>query len=189
MKKIIAVLLVLVMALSAVSCSSGYKVEDEDKAVKVYTCPKDNMLGLEKIAIFEDKIVVVMDKETADSAAYGINGDQVIEQRKLDMSAMLTGVNYVDSTNTIEIRDGKSIFRSVFKWEEDDIKIDQDQGITVEWIEINDRIIRINDGNLIISYSETIADGFNNYSQEYDASIKTWGRFKKSTNTVEGAPV
>ncbi|MBO4579663.1 MAG: hypothetical protein J5715_05870 [Clostridiales bacterium] len=188
MRKIIAVLLVVLMVLPVVSCSSGYRIEDEDKAVKVYSCPKDNMLGLEKIAIFEDRIVVVMDKETADSSAYGINGDQVIEQRKLDMSAMLTGVNYVDSTNTIEIRDGKCIFRSVFTKLEDGVKIDQDQGISVEWININDRIIRINDGNLIISYSETIADGFNNYSQEYDSSIKTWGRFKKSTNTIEGAP-
>lgn len=187
MKRVISVLLVLMLLLPVVSCG-GYKVKDEDKALKVYTCPKDNMLGLEKIVVFENEIAVVMDKETADKSPCGINADRVIETRKLDVNVLLSGGNgEFNTSDTIEVSNGKVIIRYTINWSEEGIKIDPDQGMNVESITINERNIMIEGENLSITYTEEIADGFCNYSQNYDASIKTWGRLKQSVNTIDNA--
>ncbi|MBP5654807.1 MAG: hypothetical protein J6X33_04780 [Clostridiales bacterium] len=109
MKRIISVILVLLMSLTVVSCGE-YKVKDEDKALSVYSCSKDNMLGLEKIVIFEDGVAVVMDKETADNSPCGINADEVIKQQKLYISMDLSCSIYTaKSKDLIEVSDGKCI--------------------------------------------------------------------------------
>ena len=68
MRRITALLMAVVTLFAFTSCEC--KVENEDKALKVYTCPSDNMYGLEKIVVFEDGITMVFDKRMCDKSEY-----------------------------------------------------------------------------------------------------------------------
>ena len=48
--------------------TAEYIVDNEDKAQKVITCPDDNILGLEKIVLFENRMTAVFDKKTSDNS-------------------------------------------------------------------------------------------------------------------------
>lgn len=58
-------------------CDSETFLCDEDQAVQVYSYPKDNLLGLERIEFFEDRIITVFDQEINDASEWPIMGDSV----------------------------------------------------------------------------------------------------------------
>ncbi|MBQ5769201.1 MAG: hypothetical protein IIV94_10040, partial [Clostridiales bacterium] len=76
-KRLLAFLLAAVALFSFSSC----KIEtvniaeeiNESAAQEVIECPNDNMIGLEKIVIFEDHVVVVLDKQICDDLKYDEN--------------------------------------------------------------------------------------------------------------------
>ena len=68
MRKVTALLMAVITLFAFTSCE--YKVKNEGKAEKVYTCPSDNMYGLEKIVVFEDGITMVFDKRICDKSKH-----------------------------------------------------------------------------------------------------------------------
>ena len=54
--------------------SSEYTVADEDKAQKVIRSPHNNLLGIEKIVLFENRATAVFDKKTNDKTTGFLKG-------------------------------------------------------------------------------------------------------------------
>ena len=55
MKKFLCLMIMTILLFTMTSCGS-YVVEGEENALAVYTCSSDNMCGLEKVVIFENKV-------------------------------------------------------------------------------------------------------------------------------------
>ena len=81
-KRLLAFLLAAVTLFSFSSCKKSEPVVEtvniaeeinESAAQEVIECPSGNMIGLEKIVIFEDHVVVVLDKQICDDLKYDKN--------------------------------------------------------------------------------------------------------------------
>lgn len=60
--------------------SSEYTVDNEDQAQKIINCSHRNLFGLEKLVLFEDRLVAVFDKNTCDNSGCFIGqGNKAIE--------------------------------------------------------------------------------------------------------------
>ena len=126
LKKVLAFLLAAVSLFSLAGCknsvqSGEVEINNEDEANEVIKCPNDNMFGLEKIAVFDDHVVVVFDKEICDDFEYDENdvseyGDFTLE-RYLDeeepgFRARVKNLSYSGEktySSSIELKKGKYI--------------------------------------------------------------------------------
>ena len=93
---------------------STFKVKNEKDAKEVYSFPKsNNKFGLEKIAIFEDRAVVVLDKEICDSFEdLDIRPDREFPNREYYYYLDISNRNhpYPDlCTTDVEITDGRYV--------------------------------------------------------------------------------
>ena len=74
MKRVFVFLLVAVTLITIVGCKKTKKlIENEADAKEVIECPKENMFGLEKIALFEDRAVAVFDEKLCEGFEYDEN--------------------------------------------------------------------------------------------------------------------
>ena len=146
-RKIPALLLIAAIFIG-VFTGCSYKVADEKNARKVYSCPKNNMFGLEKVVVFEDRVVVVLDKSTCDSGCGGLSVQYHYEHSpsSVTVSNATMPVSAVDWDNSIQTVKGRYIVTTKF-----DIssiqKKDQDKDITVTGINIQGKNIKINGVN------------------------------------------
>ena len=100
--------------------SCEYKVENEDKAVKVYTCPADNMYGLEKIVVFEDGITMVFDKSICDKSKYAEFDEFETGDELFGKYFQMYGNHYYDIhiSNSFLVKRGKYV-ASAFYYSDD----------------------------------------------------------------------
>lgn len=188
MKRIIAALLMITALFTLASCGSTYKVEGEKEALKVYSCSCNNMLGLEKIAIFKNRVVTVFDKKTLDNSRHAFQAKDIAKTGKFNASAVLTGTVNYECNSGFYIDGSKYIVLSVFTFNSDNKIIDPALGITVDHIEIEGRNIYLKDGSFKLSYSETTPDAYMVYVQEYNAGTKKWSKINQSASSNETLP-
>ena len=184
MRKITALLMVFVTLFAFTSCT--YTVKDEDKAVQVYTCPSNNMFGLEKIVVFEDGITMVFDKLKCDMSKH-------IDLKKIEPGDDLYGA-YLDlheylyyyyeprTKNSFLVKRGKYV-ASAFYYD-DEVKAEfEEEGFVIGGMDICGKHIDFKDGIITLSYEdrEDIYDAYWLIKQQFDPSTGKWGEIKKET--------
>ena len=149
-KRLLAFLLAAVALFSFSSC----KIEtvniaeeiNESAAQEVIECPNDNMIGLEKIVIFEDHVVVVLDKQICDDLKYDENEwvgnannytlERYLDEEDPKFSVHIT--NYRSNySSSIEVINDKYVATVAF--DKIDFKMeDPDKAIKIRGVRIGD---------------------------------------------------
>lgn len=174
MRKIVASLMIIVSLFSFASCS--YRVKNESRAEYVYTCPSDNMYGLEKAVVFDDGIVLVFDKKASD------NSEHVkFDEMKKDDDLYGIPVEMHDTRHkkphvrsSFVEKNGKYI-ASAFYYDEDTARID------INGMTLFAKVVDVNNGNFLLTYDtyEYVTDGFERVTQRFDASTGEWGEVER----------
>ena len=158
---VIVMSVICVFALS--SCGTN-KIKNEEQAVKTYTCPADNMFGLEKVAVFEDSMVAVFDKE--------LSYDET--RTKLPAYANLSNLSTSGTSGSnFEIKNGKTFVTITFKYDEAN-KLDPDKDIEVTGFSVLGMQVTLNDGDIELYYSVEGGECFDDYYQTYSQSSGKW---------------
>ena len=187
MRKILAVILIIFAAFSIAACNS-YSVEGEKDAIKSYKCSSKNMLGLEKIVIFEDHVVAVFDRK-APKTGYEIDVDKILRSQELHASATLSGVNNYQCTSKYEINAERFVVTFYLSSFDGDNKlISPVQGRDITRIDLEDYCITINSGNLRVNYSTETADSVQNHYQDYIQVSKKWSKINQKTTADNTLP-
>lgn len=186
MKKLFAVILLLVTALAFTACGS-YKVEGEKNAKDVYTCSDKNMLGLEKIVVFEDRIVMVFDRK-APTTGYELNVDQIMRSKSVNASVTISGISDYQVTSKYEGNAEIFLVTIYVSGPNGDTKIiNPVQGRSVSYIGIEDYFVVINSGNMKISRSDVTDQGTIVHYQDYNQVSKKWSKIKQQKTANNAA--
>lgn len=176
-KLVTLISLIFILALSA--CGED-KVDGEEQAVRIYTCPAENMFGLEKVVVFEDRVTAVFDKGISDKSEY-ISLSYNQEKNEISAGANLSNLSqYRNPLSTIEEKDGKYIVTMVFEYDEDN-KFDPDKDIEVTGFNVLGGSVDFNDGNLKLLYSIQGGECFDDFWQDYSDNTGKWGEIQHET--------
>ena len=151
--------------------SSEYIVDNEDQAQKIINCSHRNLFGLEKMVLFEDRLVAVFDKDTCDNAGFFIsNGNKAIEYIWFSYNNLSSIQPEFDVTKDKD----KYILDASCHYEESDL-IDPSREVKITGFYVKGEHegfnVNIYADDLEISLSEENHDSHTMY---YDASEKTW---------------
>ncbi len=169
----IVVILSGICVLILSSCGT-YHVDNEKQSIKTYTCPNDNMFGLEKIVVFEKGVVAVFDKEISDGSEYGgMSYDK--DREKYPAWANYKNVSTSRITESrIDVKKNKYVVTMMFDYDETD-KFDPDESVTITGFTVLDMEVTFNDGDLELFYSAGGYDCFEDYRQIYSQGSGKWG--------------
>ena len=150
---------------------SEYIIGNEDKAQKVITCSHRNLFGIEKIVLFEDRVVAVFDKNTCDKCGCFIGqGNDAIQY----IWVSFNNLSGIEAQFNITEDQGKYILDAACQYEESDL-IDPNREVKITGFGIRgvkeSIYADILAGDLEINFSE---ENHDTHTMYYDASEKTW---------------
>ena len=199
-KRTLAVFLAAVSLFSFASCKkSELIIENEDAAEDVIECTNDNMFGLEKIVVFEDHVVVVLDKKICDDFKYDENdwsakGNYTLERYldEEDPKFKLTVINFApgydkDCSSSIEVKNEKYVVTVSFDNDESH-KEDPNEDFKIYCVWIGDFDIEFDEETVEMEYIARGCDIMFFYTQVYDRSAKTWSRVNENVVGCETQP-
>ncbi|MBR6254049.1 MAG: hypothetical protein IKR22_01315 [Clostridiales bacterium] len=182
-KRVFAFLLVAVSLITLVGCKKTKKlIENEADAKEVIECPKENMFGLEKIALFEDRAVAVFDEKLCEGFEYDENDlDTFSLKGYLDEEEPgfhLTVENMVniwpeEDKSSIELKDGHYIVTIIFPNKES-YKEDPDEDFEILGLHISGMTIWITEETVELRYTARGYDIMWYYTQEFDRAKGKW---------------
>ena len=204
-KRLLALLLAAVALFSFSSCKKSEPVVEtvniaeeinESAAHEVIECPNDNMIGLEKIVIFEDHVVVVLDKQICDDLKYDKNKwvgnaydytlEKYLDEEDPKFSVHITNYrsNYSSSIEVI-----KDKYVATVAFDKIDFKMeDPDKAIKIRGVRIGDFEIEFDEEKIELEYIATGCDIMCFYTQVYDRSAKTWSSVDERVVGCETQP-
>ena len=160
-KLTVALAIIAISACALAGCASV----DETGAKNVYKCSKDNIFGLKKVVLYEDKAVVVFDKFAGDDAQFGID-----YMDDFTATVMADG-EWCDVTDKT-MQDTLTEYIVTVAFEPAD---------TVEIISVQGRYITINGGDFELSYQEWGGECSMEFTQKYDSDDGKWSEMKCNT--------
>ena len=173
------IIMIIICVFMLTSCST-YRIDNEEQAVKTYTCAKNNMFGFEKAVVFEDGVVAVFDKRISDGSEYG---NMLYDQDRVKLPASANYTNLSSSkisVSKIEEKSGKYFVTMKFEYDEDN-KFDPNESIDIIGFNVLGRQITFNDGDIKLYYSIAGGECFDDYWQEYSDSTGKWGEIQHET--------
>lgn len=204
-KRLLALLLAAVALFSFSSCKKSEPVVEtvdiaeeinESAAHEVIECPNDNMIGLEKIVIFEDHVVVVLDKQICDDLEYDENkwvgnANNYTLERYLDEEDPKFRVHFTNyrstSSSSIEVINDKYVATIAFG--KIDFRLENsDEGFKIYGVRVGDFEIDFDEEKIELEYTATGCDIMCFYTQVYDRSAKTWGSVDERVVGYETQP-
>lgn len=204
MKKAIASVLITVMLLGFAGCDqkAEFKVDNEDKALHVYSCPVDNLFGLEKVVIFDNSAVAVFDKTTCDRNNTLQYIDTYVDDEEYHYGFNVTVDNYYtgmfvfDSPESnmiyksnIRITNGRYVVTETFN-DDERRKIDPEKDFYITGLDVARQSIIINDGNFELTYTNINDSGKKSVTtQSYDAAKRKWGKEHIGKEVYEDAGI
>ena len=162
--------------------TSEYIVDNEDEAQKVITCPDDNILGLEKIVLFENKMTAVFDKNTSDNSdGFFKKGNKGIEYLWFSFN----NLSPMETKYDITKEDGRYILEASCQYDVSDL-IDPEREVKITRLFMkgkNDSInLEIYANDLEVNLYKKNHD---THTQYYDSSEKKWDKVKIETYDPE----
>lgn len=162
------------------------RVEDEENAVKVYTYPADNILGLEKIAVFEDHVIAVFAADGSASDGSAEDG-AAADDRKISSYLRAEDVSYaLPTTATLETADGCRILRVDIDRSDPNIKIPEHP--VISGLHCDGADIDFSDGSTTVGYTVRGGECSQTRSQTYDAGSGKWQKVEEDFKTYYFGP-
>lgn len=188
MKKFIlclGALLTLTMLLTGCGSTGGISVEGEENALKVYTYPAENIIGLNKITVFEDHVIAVFDIDKCDDGRspleYAANG------RDLKTYILAQDVSYsLPSTSTLKAERGSYILRVDLDRSKPKIKIPEQP--VISGLHYDSADIEFSDESTNIECTIWGGECSNTYYQTYDAKREKWLKVEEEFKTYYFGP-
>ena len=151
--------------------SSEYTVDNEDQAQKIINCSHRNLFGLEKLVLFEDRLVAVFDKDTCDNAGCFIGqGNEAIEYIWFSYNNLSSIQPEFDVTQD----KAKYILDASCHYEHSDL-IDPTREVKITSLYVKGKCESLNidicANDLEISFYE---ENYDSHKMYYDASEKSW---------------
>ena len=186
-KKVVAFLLAAV-TMAALFTLTGCKkkkslVENEKDALEVIECSSDNMAGLEKIVIFEDRAVAVFDEKISEDFEYDDNDVSGKFSLKhyldkddpgFDISVLNMKTIWPDENeSSIELKDGHYVVTVIFPNKES-YKEDPDEDFVILSIYIDGVRISFDDDSIELHYVARGYDIMWYYTQVFDRAKGKW---------------
>ncbi len=162
------------------ACSAGeYKVQNEENAIVVYECSDNNMLGLEKTVVFEDKVFIIFDKKINDRYKYGHLAN--VLDHGIDRAFGYVSLSNVSGSCTgvdsIDIVDGRYVVTLSYSYEK--YIVDPNEPCEVVGAGVSDADIRFNNGDLELSYSLSGGECEEVFVQTYNKKTAKWSAVEK----------
>ena len=180
----LAALLTLTALLTG--CDSAViSVEDEANAAKVYAYPTDNIIGLRKVAVFENHVIAVFDIDKCDTGhaplEYAANG------RDLKTYLLAKDVSYaLPSTSTLKVEGGNYILRVDLDRSDPKTKIPEQPVISGLHYDYAD--IEFSDECTDIECKIWGGECSQSYYQTYDAKSEKWLKVEDESQTYYFGP-
>ena len=170
-----AIIMTAISMFVLTSCDKK-SVQNEEQAIKTYTCPNDNMFGLEKANVYEDGVVAVFDKKISDSGYGSMSYDE--DMNKFPASANYTNLlkSKITESSIIE-KNGKYIVSMKFEYDEAD-KSNPDESVDITGFVVLGREVTFNDGDIKLFYTIEGGDCFDDYWQVYSQNSERWGEIQ-----------
>ena len=184
LKRVMAFLLATVSLASLAGCKKSKPlVENEKDAKEVIECPKKNMVGLEKIVIFEDRAVAVFDKKICDDFDYDENNvsDDFNLKPYLDDDDPGFGIDVInlveldsdEEESSIELIDGHYVVTVSFPNKEE-YKEDPDEDFVIWYLYIDGVSISFDEDSIRLRYVARGYDIMWFYTQYFDRATGKW---------------
>lgn len=183
MKRMMALVLACVSLVSITGCKkSKVLVENEKDAKEVIECSSDNMYGLEKIVVFEDRAVAVFDQKICESFKYDENNSEEFSLKgylgKKNPGFRAYVENMVDvypneDKSSIEVKNGHYVVTVIFPNKES-YKEDPNEDFVIWALRIGDMDIEFNEKSIELEYVARGYDVMWYYKQNFDRSKGKW---------------
>lgn len=183
MKRMMALVLACVSLVSITGCKkSKVLVENEKDAKEVIECSSDNMYGLEKIVVFEDRAVAVFDQKICESFKYDENNSEEFSLKgylgKKNPGFQAYVENMVDvypneDKSSIEVKNGHYVVTVIFPNKES-YKEDPNEDFVIWALRIGDMDIEFNEKSIELEYVARGCDVMWYYKQNFDRSKGKW---------------
>lgn len=132
------------------------------------------MCGLEKIVIFENKVVTVFNKRINDKSEYGDCSYGVEGKWPYSVSVKLSNLSgYPSKESSIEVKNGKYIATTIFEYD-DAKRIDPDKDVMVEKIFVGEQSIVYSVEGINLHFTIEGGECSNEFDQNYDFSTNKW---------------
>ena len=162
--------------------TSEYIVNNEDEAQKVITCPNDNILGIEKIVLFENRMTAVFDKKTSDNSdGFFKKGNKGIEYLWFSFNNLSPMETKYDLTK----EDGRYILEASCQYDASDL-IDPEREVKITRLFIKGKNESIN----LEIYADDLEvnlykKNHDTHTQCYDSSENKWDKVNIETYDPE----
>lgn len=184
LKRIMAFLLAAASLVTLAGCKKKKPslVENEKNAKEVIECPSDNMYGLEKIVVFEDRAVAVFDEKICEDFEYDEHNSYPFSLKSyLDVDEpgfRLSVDNMVEiwpdeDESKIELKDGHYVVTIIFPNKES-YKEDPDEDFVIVSMTIGGIYIRFDDSSIELEYVARGCDIMWYYTQEFNRKTGKW---------------
>ena len=171
----------LTLTLLPNGCGAVVTVEGEDDAVKVYTYPAKNLLGLEKIAVFEDHVIAVF---AADSSA---SDEAATDDREVKTYLLAEDVSYaLPTTSSLKTERGRRILRVDLDRSNPTTKIPEHP--VFSGLHFDGAAVEFSDECTTVKYTVWGGECSQTYSQTYDAGRGKWRKAEEEFTLYEFGP-
>lgn len=174
MKKLIAMITMLMLLSLMAGCkSTDIKVEGEDGPCDIYTYPKDNMFGLEKIVLFEDHAVAVFDAKTCDEGYVPLK--ELYEKKETRFVLLLDNVSKskIEDGSLIKLND-KYVLTAAESYDEADI-VDKSISVKAKGLNFGNGKIVCDDDKTHLEYMLVDSEYTDIATQDYSVDTGKWG--------------
>jgi|GEM_PF-3094445 hypothetical protein len=182
-KRVMAFLLAAASLVTLAGCKKKKSlVENEKDAKEVIECPSDNMFGLEKVVVFEDRAVAVFDEKISEDFEYDENNRYQFSLKSyLDVDEpgfrlVVDNMKNIwpnEDESKIELKDGHYVVTIIFPNKES-YKEDPDEDFVILALDIGDFGIWLEDDSIRLHY---IARGYDimwYYDQVFNRKTGKW---------------
>ena len=200
LKRVLAFLLAATTLFMFAGCKDfGPLIENEDQAKEIIECPNDNMFGLEKIVVFEDRIVTVFDKKICDDFEYDEKNagsdrnftlERYLNEEKPGFRIDVSNLTYSGEesfSSSIEIKKGKYVVTAAYDNSEI-YKSDPNKDFEIDGVYIGGFDISIYEDEIELDYVARGYDIMWYYKQVFDRSKGTWDNVDEEEIGCETQP-
>ena len=183
LKRVVAIMLATVSLAAFAGCrKSEITIENEENAKEVIECSNENMFGLEKIVIFEDRAVAVFEEKICDGFEYDEKDGNDLSLKKYldddDPGFRLYVSNMVDiwpekDEGRIELKNGHYIVTIIFPNKES-YKQDPNEDFVIRSLYIGGINIDFDADSIQLRYVARGCDIMWFYTQEFDREKGQW---------------
>ena len=177
----------LTLAASLIGCgSTGISIEGEADDVKVYTYPANNIIGLEKIAVFEDHVTAVFDIDKCDAGHAPLKYAGDADNFKVHI--LSSDVFFSMPANyTIETESGSYILRAELNYNDERVKIPE-QPFVITGLSYDSAKIEFSDECTNIECEIWGGECSQTYYQTYEAKSGKWLEAEEEFKTYYFGP-